>query len=106
MFEDDPSFRRMRDKAAFHVDEDVVSAGIDELIADRKDVILCRGDGRKSVRTSMSLGTEALFNGLRIDLDEYRQFVEKVGDDHGIGTTIEEAFILATRSAGIPFGDD
>lgn len=102
-WEDDESFRRMRDKAAFHVDSDVIDKGLDELIKQR-DVDLARGEGRKSVNASLTLGLEAMHNGLDMDLQQYGEFLEKVSADHGIAETIQEAFVLACQSAGVPFG--
>lgn len=104
-WEEDEFFRRMRDKAAFHVDVDVIDKGLDELVQER-DVDLCRGEGPTSVKSSLTLGLEAMHNGLGLDLDGYGAFLQRVSDDHGIGHTIQEAFVLAARSAGIPFGDE
>jgi hypothetical protein len=105
-WERDPSYRKMRDRAAFHVDADVIEAGLRELLADNRDVILCKGDGPKADSSSMTLGLEAQINGLGMDLDAYGKFVSTVSGDHSIGDAIQEAFILATRSAGIPFGGE
>lgn len=82
----------MRNLAAFHIDRDVIDKGLAVLVRDNPNTVLCEGDGRKSVMTLLTLGEEALFNGFEIDLATYREFVEKVGDDHGISTAIEEAF--------------
>ena len=54
----------------------------------------------------MTFGFHALINGTGMDLDQYGKFAETVGDDHGIGNAIQESFILAVESAGIPFGSD
>ena len=102
----DKFYRKMRDKAGFHVDSDVVSKGLAELAGER-DVVLSRGEGPKAVRSSLTLGLEALHNGLGIDLASYGQFLEKVRDDHGIASeAIQGAFILAAQSVGIPVGDE
>jgi hypothetical protein len=66
----DKFFRQMRDKAAFHVDKDVIATGIAEL-ATRADVVLSRGEGPKGDGASMTLALEALHSGLGIDLEEY-----------------------------------
>ena len=105
-WERDASYRQMRDKVAFHVDADVVEKGLAELLKDNRDVILCKGEGPKADASSMTLGLEAQINGLEMDLEAYGKFVTTVSEDHGIGNAIQEAFILATRAAGIPFGDD
>jgi hypothetical protein len=101
-WEDDESFRRMRDKAAFHVDPEVIDKGLDELVKHR-DVDLARGDGRKSVDASLTLGLEAMHNGLGLTLEEYGKFLGTVSADHGVAVTIQEAFVLACQSAGVPF---
>jgi hypothetical protein len=105
-WERDELFRKMRDRAAFHVDGDVVEAGIAALQKDHRDVILCQGDGRKEVNSSLTLGLETQINGLGMDLAAYGKFVETVSDDHAIGSAIQEAFILATRAAGVSFGGE
>lgn len=105
-WEDDEFFRNMRNLAAFHIDRGVIDKGLAVLVRDDPNTVLCEGDGRKSVRTLLTLGEEALFNGFEIDLATYREFVEKVGDDHGISTVIEEAFLLATQAAGIDHGEE
>lgn len=104
-WEDDKFFRRMRDRAAFNVDPDVIDTGLDELLKHR-DVDLCYGEGPKSVHASLTLGFEAMHNGLGLDLDGYGEFLERVTEDQGIGHAIQEAFVLAARLAGIPFGDE
>ena len=79
----------------------------DELIKHRKDVTLSLGDGRKSVESQLALGLLALHNGLDLDLDGYRQFIQVMSDDHGdAANAIQEAFIDAARAAGVPFGSE
>jgi hypothetical protein len=105
-WEDDESFRRMRDKAAFHVDPDVIDIGLDEILKDSVDVELSRGEGRKTVRSLISLGITSLHNGLGMDIEAYGAFLEKVSGDHDIGQTIEAAFIETANSVGIPLNRD
>ena len=73
----------MRDRVAFHVDADVVENGLGELLKDNRDVVLCKGDGRKADDSSMTLGLEAQVNGLDMDLETYGKFVAIVSEDHG-----------------------
>jgi len=77
---------------------------LEELLKER-DVELSQGEGPKSVNASLSLGFLAMHNGLEMSLDAYREFLEKVSGDHGVADTIQEAFVLAARSVGIPFGE-
>lgn len=100
-WEDDPFFRNMRNVAAFHVDFDVIEKGI-QVLADSRDAVLCTGDSPKGVDCTLTLGFEALHNGLGIEPDAYRDFLEKVSDDHGVRDAIQEAFVLAADAAGIP----
>ncbi len=100
-WENDESFRRMRDKGAFHVDPDVIDEGLNELLKNR-DVDLVRGEGLKQVDSSLTLGVEAMHNGLGMDLAAYGEFLAKVSADHAINETIQRAFVLAARTAGIP----
>jgi hypothetical protein len=91
--------------AAFHVDPEVIDKGLDELIKDEKDVTLSQGDGRRGVESQLTLGLLALHNGLDLDLESYRQFLQVVVDDHGdAANAIQEAFIETAHAAGVPFG--
>ena len=101
-WEDDASFRTMRDKVAFHVDEGVVNKGLDEL-SKEPYVALVQSQGPKGVDGWLPLGFLALHNGLGMDLESYGAFVDVVMTDHGSATTaIQESFILAAEAAGIP----
>jgi hypothetical protein len=98
-------YRKKRDVAAFHVDEDVIDRGLDELIKDEKNVTLSQGDSSKAVESQLALGLLALHNGLGLTLDEYGQFLEVVSDDHtAAASAIQTAFIDAARACGVPFG--
>ena len=104
-WERDKTFYSMRNTAAFHVDEDVVEKGLVTLAAERTHADLSRGEGPKSHASSLTLGVEAMHNGLGMDLEAYGRFLEQVSEDHGIGNAIQEAFILAVETAGVRFGD-
>jgi len=64
----DETFRKMRDRIAFHVDGEVIHAGLVKL-EDERDVELSRGAGRKADGSSLTLGLLAAHNGLGMDLD-------------------------------------
>lgn len=86
----------MRDQAAFHVDDDVIEKGLNELVEDGDDVTLAEGHGRRHVDSRLTLGFLALQNGLDLDLDGYGEFLEVVMADHGAaGQAVQEAFVLA-----------
>ena len=103
-WEDDSFYREMRNVAAFHVDPPTVEKGL-EALSEKSDVVLMEGEGEKSDGGSLRLGLEALFQGSTMDLADFERFVQTVSQDHGIGSTIQEAFILAVQTAGIPFGE-
>ena len=91
-------YRRMRDQAAFHVDEEVIERGLNELVDD-DDVTLAEGDGPRHVDSRLTLGFLALHNGLDLDLDGYGEFLEVVMADHGAaGKAIQDAFVLAAEA--------
>ena len=77
-WENDDDYRRMRDKVAFHVDQDVIESGLNVLIENEDDVTLAEGRGSKHVASRLTLGLLALHNGLDLDLDGYREFLEAV----------------------------
>lgn len=100
-WEDDASYRKMRDKVAFHVDEEVVNKGLDEL-SKEPHVALVQGQGPKSVDCWLPLGSLALHNGLGMDLDRYGDFVGVVMTDHSMAAwAIQESFMLVAEAAGI-----
>ena len=89
----------MRNQVAFHVDEEVIERGLNELVEDANDVTLAEGHGSKSVDSRLTLGFLTLHNGLNLDLEGYREFLEAVVKDHGAaGKAIQEAFVLAARA--------
>ena len=92
-------YRRMRDQVAFHVDEEVIERGLNELVGDGDDVTLAEGHGTKDVDSRLTLGFLALHNGLDIDPDGLREFIEVVMEDQGAaGKAIQEAFVLAAEA--------
>jgi hypothetical protein len=104
-WENDEFFRERRNTIAFHVDEDVIKKGVDEIIKDPNlEVLLSRGDDRHVEATSISLGYLALINGMGMNLEQYEKFVTKVGEDQGIGEQVQLAFLEALDKTGIPYG--
>lgn len=91
-------YRRMRNQVAFHVDEEVIERGLNELVED-DDVTLAEGYGPRHVDSRLTLGFLSLHNGLHLDLDGYGEFLEVVVEDHGAaGRAIQEAFVLAAEA--------
>ena len=100
-WENDEFFRKIRNVAAFHVDEAVIDKGLNKLAKDRV-VDLAEGQGAKNIDSVFSLGTLALFHGLEMNLDEYGAFVEMVTSDHVVAAeAIQMAFFHAAEAAGI-----
>lgn len=92
-------YPRMRNQVAFHVDEQVIERGLNHLVEDEEDVTLIEGDSPKHVDSRLTLGFLAQHNGLDLDLDGYRAFLEVVVEDHGAaGEAIQKAFLSAARA--------
>ena len=104
-WEDDPFYREMRNLVAFHVDPDVVEKGLSALEG-KGEVTLCEGEGSKRDESSLVLGWDALFMGVDKNSSDFRRFAETVGEDHGIESAVQEAFILALEAANIPVEDE
>ena len=103
-WENDESYREMRNVAAFHLDEDLINRGLDDLTKD-PCVPLANGQGSKHVKSRLTLGFLALHNGLGLDLDGYRRFHETVMADLAVvPEAIQNAFIDAAKAVGVPFG--
>lgn len=94
----------MRNVAAFHVPADVIERGLVAMEADGT-AILCEGEGPKMDGSSIRLGLEALLNGTGRTVDDFNRFFETVSEDHGISSAIQEAFLLALDTKGIPYGE-
>ena len=93
--------QKMRNHAAFHVDQEVIDKGLNELVKDHV-VELAEGQGEKNIDSTLSLGALALFNGLEISLDEYGAFVSRVSADHvAVATAVQTAFLRAAEAAGV-----
>ena len=93
-------YRRMRNQAAFHVDEDVIERGLNELVEEHEDAVtFAEGHGPRHVDSRLTLGFLSLHNGLQLDLDGYGEFLEVVMQDHGAaGGAIQQAFVLAAEA--------
>lgn len=99
----DPAFRKMREKAGFHVDKDVMISGVQALVKDVRDIELFKGDNEKQIRGSFTFGTTVMYNGLGWDdLGHYGRFLETVNADHGeVVSAIQHVFIEVTEAVGI-----
>ena len=104
-WEDDPFYRNMRNVVAFHVDSEMTEKGLDAL-ARQGRVVLIQGDGRPQRHTFLRVGLEALFMGSDMEIGDFERFMASVGNDQGVSSAVEEAFILALNIAGIPFQEN
>ena len=100
----------MRNVAAFHIDKKIIDGGLTKMLKDSGVVTLAEGDGKKNVRSQMSVGMLALHTGLWPSLDDlkgYGEFIRIVTEDHvRASEAIQMAFIQACEKAGIPFEAD
>ena len=60
----------MRNHAAFHIDKEIIDAGLTNMLKDSRVVPLAEGDGRKNISSRMSVGTLALHAGLWPELKD------------------------------------
>ena len=101
----DAFLRKMRDRGAFHVDEETVERGLDELL-EEPHVSLVKGQGRRDVDSWLTLGVLALHNGLGMDRERYGEFLEVVMADLSAAVpAIEKSFILASKAVDVPLRD-
>lgn len=100
-WEKDAVFRKVRDRAAFHVDSEVIDKGLNELV--KHHVIeLAEGQGEKNIDSTLTLGDLALLVGLELSADKFRAFMDKVSTDHFAATeAVQLAFYDAAKAAGV-----
>lgn len=99
-WENDPFYRDMRNKVAFHVDPETIEKGLAAL-AGQPAVVVVQGEGAKQDRTSLRLGLEALFMGGDKDSVDFNKFMEAVARDHEDASAVSEAFLLALDRVGM-----
>ena len=99
-WEDNPFFRKMRDKAAFHVDSDVIEEGIC-ILEKNGDVVLSEGSGHTLEETHYRLAYEALMNGTGKSLEDYERFMEAASEDHANAKYVYDVFAQVIESLDI-----
>ena len=104
-WEDDPVYREMRNKVAFHVDEELTQKGL-RALAEKDLAVLVQGDGRKQRHSFLSLGLDAVFMGSNFETKDFEIFMENVGNDQGVAQAIQGAFLDVLKSAGIPWTEE
>lgn len=107
-WEDDAFFREMRNQIAFHLDPDIIDKGLSALAAE-SEVTLCKGELRNGDaprnQSMFDLGWEACLRGLDKNPPDIQRFIKLVGTDHGVGSAVQDAFVLALKRVGIPVKD-
>lgn len=92
-------YLRMRNQVAFHVDEEVIERGLNQLVEDGSDVTLAEGHGPRYVDSRLTLGFLALHNGLDLEPDAVREFIDGVYEDQrAVCKAIQDAFVLAAEA--------
>ena len=81
-WEDDPFFRNMRNAASFHLDADVVEAGLLELER-QGTVIFVECNGERQDHSSLRLGIESLLKGSGMNLQDYDRLTKATAKDYG-----------------------
>ena len=100
----DPFFRDVRNKIAFHIDLDMIEAGLVAMEADG-NAILSEGYGREVAHSRFPLGHEALLRGSGKNPADIERFIKTVSEDHGaIHQRIQEVFLQVLDAKGIPYG--
>lgn len=100
-WEDDPFYREMRNKVAFHVDPTEITKGL-EALREQDRVIIVQGEGEKQDHTSLRLGLEALLVGCVKSVEDFDRFTATVANDHGKATdAISEAFAEVLGRVGM-----
>lgn len=100
----DPFFRDVRNKVAFHIDLDLIKAGLTRMEANG-NAVLVDSKGREVVYARFLLAGSALLEGLGMDSSEIERFMRTVRDDHvAIHERIQEVFLQVLDTKGIPYG--
>ena len=100
-WDEDEVFRKSRDRAAFHVDPEIIDKGLDELVKHHV-VELAEGQGEKNIDSALTLGDLALLLGLGLNSAGFRAFIDKVSADHFAAVeAVQLAFYDAARAAGV-----
>ena len=98
-WENNDDYRKMRNQVAFHVDPAVIERGLNVLVGDDYDVTLAQGCGHRHVDSVLTLGCLSLRNGLELDSDGYREFLDVVVEGLGDArSAILDAFVLASET--------
>lgn len=91
----------LRNQGAFHVDLDVVTAGVEKLASTGEITLLAEGDGPTDQDTSLEIGSEALLQGLFPDTEAAKAAFESVDHDNKIGLALQKLFVSVTDRANV-----
>jgi hypothetical protein len=108
-WKEDPIYRRVRDKIAFHLDPAAIRRGINKPGRDADPIVWKTGDSRKERSTFFNFAEDCLVaTVLPEDLDDaeaqkrFGDFAERVSHAHlGFSHWVQELFIAAVRGAAL-----
>jgi hypothetical protein len=100
-WEENTLYRALRNTGAFHVDADVIQAGVEALVSRPGPILLAEGSGGTDHEMSLTIGAEALLVGMHQDSEVLRQTLRSVHPDHKVYLALEELFVLAIQKADI-----
>jgi len=78
----DNDLRYVRDKMAFHIDENLIRDGVAKLCSEGKPIGFASGFGQAHKDCRTELGTNALLAGSKFDLNAFIDLAKRVFDDH------------------------
>lgn len=94
--------RRLRNNAAFHVDEPAIRAGVIGLAAGRERWILARGDDRRMLTAQIPFGMEALLKGLSITRADMHNLIRGAAKrQRRVPGALQGMFLAALRRKGL-----
>jgi hypothetical protein len=103
-WEDCPDRRELRNRVSFHVDVDLVRAGLDQLAAGGTPVIVAAGDGPEAFRTHLPLGLSAVIQGLALPASDLEPLFRSAAEHHGVSIALQRTFMEVVAHCGITPG--
>jgi hypothetical protein len=102
-WEDSELYRKLRDRVGFHVDDDVIAAGLQRVTA-QSTVLIARGDSKREHQTSLCLGIDSLMLGLGFEEPQAKELFRVVSEDQRVSLQLEAAFkeMLASVTTRTP----
>ena len=102
IWDKDRNLIAVRDRAAFHVDQAVISVGLNALAKDKRPLVLLQGDGEKQAQVYCPAALEAIFNGLFPDEATRRRTLETTFESLTVARVLKDIFDALLIRADIP----